>query len=104
MTRLLLVVLLTLLLVAYNPPPALPSCFYGAVFGSHPGALVATNFDGTALVGTYEGRDGYQLCATGGAEGARVFFTIDGGLAGSSYYHAGTNQRRDLRVLPSVMP
>jgi hypothetical protein len=96
MKRLILVVLIALLLISADLPPALPSSFWGYVAGAQAGAIVTTNFPGSTSTLAWNGSVVYATNVTGGAEGSEVQFYIDGKLCGNGVYHIGTNQHVDL--------
>ncbi len=97
---------LSLIMVAYDLPPALPSSFYGRVYGTTAGTVKAViDVDGEGVViaiTTIFKHDGYPVYAInvpmdGIAEGTPVRFKIGTQNVGRSVLHSGTNVNVDLR-------
>lgn len=102
MKKLLLIglVLASVFLVAYTPPPEVPSFFYGEVVNGFPGQRVTTNYEGSTRTIYYEGKVYYQLDVYGGSPHTVVVFYINGQAVGVGVCIPGLNQRVDLTYKP----
>jgi hypothetical protein len=103
-----IVVLLSLVILliglAADLPPALPSSFYGSVNGGRAGQVVTVHVGGQVLarstVFLWQGAPVYSLnvAMDGIAEGMMATFKVSGVNAGTAALHSGTNVQKDLIV------
>jgi hypothetical protein len=96
MKKLILVIVVALLLIASDLPPALPSSFWGYVTGAPAGATVTTNYTGKTTTIAYGNFVLYLINVTNGVDGQAVIIFVNGAKCGQSVYHTGTNQHVDL--------
>jgi uncharacterized protein YqgC (DUF456 family) len=99
----LLAVIVMLVSIAADLPPAMPSSFYGDVIGWHAGQTV-TVFIGAAKVATakvfkFENRMVYtvKVPMDNVAEGTLAIFRIGGRVCAKAPLHSGTNVMMNLR-------
>jgi len=100
-------VLLVLLLIAANMPPALPSSFWGYTSGITAGQTItakivnSTSLASTTQAFTWNGLVVYAMNVTGVSsdEGKAITFKVNGVLVGMGTWHSGTNVRLDLSML-----